>query len=135
MFYCYSERLHRFLEIFNVPYEFDTNCKDKRPPPFDFKVFYPKIKKYFLIEFQGSQHYKVTNFPEENKDDINIKEERLKRTQKHDKIKKEYCENNNIELLIIPYWDFAQIKKILNEKLELNLLEEELIVSRSIDGF
>ena len=26
-----------------------------------------------------------------------------------DKIKKEYCEKNNIELLVIPYWDIDKI--------------------------
>ena len=34
-----------------------------------------------------------------------------------DTIKTVYCENNNIKLLRIPYWEFDNIESILKEKL------------------
>ena len=36
---------------------------------------------------------------------------------KKDKIKEQFCIDNNIDLLIIPYWDFKNIEFILNLKL------------------
>jgi hypothetical protein len=39
----------------------------------------------------------------------------LKLRQKRDKVKYKYCQNNDINLLIIPYWDFNNIEKILSE--------------------
>jgi hypothetical protein len=44
----------------------------------------------------------------------------LKRQQEHDKRKKEYAQQNNINLLEIWYWDFDNIEQILNNELKLN---------------
>ena len=40
-----------------------------------------------------------------------------KRKQKN--MKNEYCENNNITLIRIPFWEFDNLEKILIEKLNL----------------
>ena len=34
-------------------------------------------------------------------------------------MKNEYCENNNITLIRIPFWEFDNLEKILIEKLNL----------------
>ena len=36
-----------------------------------------------------------------------------------DKIKSDYCKNNNIKLVIIPYWDFDNIEQILTKELNI----------------
>ena len=36
-------------------------------------------------------------------------------TQKRDKIKNEYCLNNNINIIRIPYWEFKNIENTLNQ--------------------
>ena len=41
--------------------------------------------------------------------------EKFKSQQYRDKIKTEYCKNNNIKLIRIPYTDFDNIEKILNK--------------------
>lgn len=38
-------------------------------------------------------------------------------TQKHDRMKNDYCKKNNIELIRIPYWDYKNIEEILTKKL------------------
>ena len=38
-------------------------------------------------------------------------------TKRHDKIKNEYCKNNNIELIRIPYYEKENIYNILTDKL------------------
>lgn len=43
--------------------------------------------------------------------------ENFKTVQYHDAIKNKYCEDNNIKLLRIPYWDFDNIEEILKKEL------------------
>jgi len=66
----------------------------------------------FLIEYDGEFHYipikKYKNEP------IKFAEERLKKQQIHDQLKNKYCQNNNIKLLRIPYWEFDNIENILD---------------------
>jgi hypothetical protein len=68
------------------------------------------------IEYQGEQHYKAVEF-------FGGKDQ-FKTQQKLDKIKRDYCKNNNIKLLEIPYWDFNNIEQILLK--ELNLININL---------
>ena len=35
----------------------------------------------------------------------------------HDAIKNSYCEDNNINILRIPFWEFDNIGKLIKEKL------------------
>ena len=60
-----------------------------------------------LIEYQGKQHYtQYYRFGGE--------EEYNKRIE-HDRRKREYCKENNIDLLEIPYWKYNQIEEIFNK--------------------
>ena len=67
------------------------------------------LPKYnLLIEYQGQFH------------DNTVKKQTLEefiKQQEHDKRKKEYAKNNNIELLEIWYWDFDNIEEILDNYL------------------
>jgi len=62
-----------------------------------------------LIEYDGIQHFKPIKYFGG--------EEKFKFQQKTDFIKNEYCKNNNIKLLRIPYWEFDNIKLILAKEL------------------
>ena len=42
-------------------------------------------------------------------------------TKIHDTIKTQYCKNNNIRLIRIPYWDFDNIENILSQLLNINM--------------
>lgn len=69
-----------------------------------------------LIEYQGIQHNEPIDFgcgKERAK-------ERFKIQQEHDKRKREFAKNKNIELLEIGYKDFDDIESILKEKLNQN---------------
>lgn len=69
------------------------DCKDTLMLPFDF--YLPQYN--ICIEFQGEQHYKKRSLYWD--DDI----------IRHETIKKQYCEKNNIKLIEIPYWDMDNI--------------------------
>jgi len=77
---------------------------------YDFYI--PKLN--LLIEYQGEQHERyIPGFHRSKKDFLKQKE--------HDRRKKEYAQNNNINLLEIWYWDFDNIESILEK--ELNLIK------------
>ncbi len=63
-----------------------------------------------LIEYQGEQHEKYTLVFHTSKEDFN-------KQQEHDKRKKDYAKENEIELLEIWYWDFDNIEEILNKQI------------------
>lgn len=85
------------------------DCRDKNPLPFDF--YLPNYN--MCIEYQGEQHYipvKHGNMSQK------IMKENLKKVQKRDKIKRQYCKENSITLLEIKYTDIIEkvIKAVLN---------------------
>lgn len=68
-----------------------------RPLRFDFCVFDDDGNIDFLIEYQGIQHYQAkSKFGGVSG---------LKKQQYNDKKKKIYCAKNELNLVIIPYWE------------------------------
>jgi len=65
------------------------------------------------IEFDGEQHFKpVAYFGGDKRHEIQMK---------RDKIKNEYCKNNNINLIRIPYTKIKNITQILDNVFQNNL--------------
>ncbi len=71
---------------------------------FDFAIFNNNELK-LLVEYDGEFHF-VKFYEEQDFEKLQI----------HDKRKDRYCKNNNIPLLRIPYWEFDNIKTILDKK-------------------
>lgn len=71
-----------------------------QPLRFDFGIYDENNTLLRLIEFNGRQHYEETSFTNEP---LEIRQER-------DNIKIEYCKNNNIPLVIIPYSKLGSIQ-------------------------
>ena len=42
----------------------------------------------------------------------------LMNLKRNDNIKTEYCKNNNIKLIRIPYWEFDNIEQIICQELK-----------------
>ncbi len=77
--------------INNVEQKRFDDCRDKRSLPFDF--YLPTYN--LIIEYDGRQHFEqVESWSGEHG---------LEERQRHDAIKNQYCKNNNINLLRIPY--------------------------------
>lgn len=103
--------IKNILDKYNINHESEKrfdNCKDKRSLPFDF--YLPNIN--MLIEFDGIQHYEAHEFFGG--------EEAFEKTKIRDEIKNEYCLNNNIKLLRIPYYEIENIESILKKELNIN---------------
>ena len=109
-------KITKILQELNIPFKKQfkiDECKNKLPLPFDFAIFNLQEKLCCLIEFQGRQHYYKTEGSW--KDTEENFQERLKR----DQIKRNYCEENNIPLIEIPY---TELDKLSNEYIQ-NLLK------------
>jgi hypothetical protein len=99
--------IYEYLEKNNIKFEFQIafdDCKHKNTLSFDFYVAF-KDGSFGLIEYQGQQHYKpIELFGGEDKFKIQVL---------HDNIKSNYCNNKNMPLLIIPFWNYKIIAVML----------------------
>lgn len=89
-----EKKIIKLLNKRNIEFERQkkfNECKNKRELIFDF--YLPKYN--LCIEFNGKQHYESVEHFGGNKS--------LEYTKKNDSIKKSFCENNNIKLLVISY--------------------------------
>lgn len=98
-----SEVLHELNIDFKVEASFDELLSDKGfPLRFDFGI----ESKNLLIEYDGKQHY------EHIEGWITLDD--FHKLQYHDKMKNEFCEKNNINLLRIRYDDKDIKNKVVN---------------------
>ena len=84
-----------------------VDCRNKLPLSFDFQIYIDEGLFYILLEYDGRQHFKEADGFWEC----------LEKVQKKDKIKDEWCKENNIELIRIPYWEHDNIETILDKRL------------------
>lgn len=104
-----EKRIEEYLtkhEINFIPQKRFKDCVYKKELPFDFYIENLNI----AIEYDGEQHYDKSHFE--------MNEEEFVCLKKRDNIKTQYCKNNNIKLIRIPYFEFDNIESILNELLE-----------------
>lgn len=84
------------------------DCRNEKPLFFDFYI--PNLNT--CIEYDGEQHYRPVTFGGNNDTKA---EERYRLNILRDKIKTDYCKNNSINLIRIPYTDFDNIESILDK--------------------
>lgn len=98
-----ERKIRLWLEKHNIDYNFQypfENCRDNKPLPFDF--YLPDYNS--CIEYDGKQHFEsIEYFGGQESFEITVK---------HDNIKNEYCKDNGILLLRIPY--FKNVEEELN---------------------
>lgn len=102
-----EERIRKFLESCEVEFVQEkrfVDCRDKKPLPFDFYL----LKYNLCIEFDGQHHYQPV-----------FGQKHHEITIEHDNIKNQYCKENNINLLRIPYWEGNNIEDIISKQLNL----------------
>lgn len=84
---------------FTIEYTFeDLIATSGRPLRFDFAIFDDDGDLWFLIEYQGEQHYRSVGKFNGGKG--------LNRQKYNDGKKVEYCHMKGIPLIVIPYYDF-----------------------------
>lgn len=103
-----EQKIENYLKNNTINYirqhKFD-NCKHKQVLFFDFAIF-ENNNLQCLIEFDGIQHFKPIEYFG------GLKE--FKENKKRDEVKNNYCMENNIKLLRIPYNNINKVDEILN---------------------
>lgn len=105
-----ENKIEKVLNELNIQYVNQyrfKDCKYKYMLPFDF--YLPKYN--LCIEYDGQQHFEEGRFGYSKSD---FEELKLK-----DQIKTNYCLDNNIKLIRIPYWEFDNIENILKTTFNL----------------
>ena len=105
-----NTKIAEILDEANIFYETEkkfNSCKDKKQLPFDFW-----IDNKYLIEYDGEQHFKQDSIFD------------YEYTHNHDLIKSQWCKENNIPLIRIPYTHYD------NLKLEDLLLETSIFIEK-----
>lgn len=88
-----------------------SDLKNKSKLRFDFAIF-KNDNLFCLLEFQGKQHYKFNEQGWNNK-------QHFENQQITDNLKRQYCINNNIKLIEIPYYDIDKLSwEYLNDKFD-----------------
>ena len=103
--------LLRLLDEFNITYTYQYStpeCKYINMLRFD---AFDTVNNV-AFEYNGEQHYFPVDYKHEGYNPI----EAFKINQIRDNVKIEYCKNNNIPLIIIPYWEKNNMRNfLLNE--------------------
>lgn len=103
-------RIHNFLESIGVEHECQVKYEGLlgvRDKPLSYDFYLPRYN--LLIEYQGEYHDGTAR--------NQTKEEYIRQVE-HDRRKKNYAKENNIDLLEIWYWDYENIENILSQVIE-----------------
>ena len=103
-------KISSLLSDNNISFEKEYIFKDfKYPDSFGIPRFDFLVKGTYVIEYDGLTHYE-TNGGWNTKNNLQI-------IQKHDELKNQFCIDNNIPLIRIPYWAYndLQIQDLLLE--------------------
>ncbi|MBU3176662.1 hypothetical protein KPL47_09780 [Clostridium estertheticum] len=107
--------IEEYLKKKNIRYKMHPRLSYKsKKYECDFFVYDDEWKLIFIIEFNGEFHHEARF----------VGEVALKRTKLRDDEKEQICELTNTSLISIEYWDFNQIDKILDEKLDFKYAKE-----------
>lgn len=82
------------------------DCRYKKKLRFD---YYDETNN-IAFEYQGEQHYRPVNFGGMSNEKA-IKD--FQDNQKRDSVKKQYCFDNNIKLVCVPYWEYDNMEHFL----------------------
>lgn len=92
-----AQKIINILQNNNIMFEMEKtfdNCVSPKNKCLPFDFYLPDYNT--LIEYDGEQHYKIC---------FGQSEEKLLKQQEYDKIKTEWCNQNNIKLVRIPYFN------------------------------
>lgn len=99
-----EQRIRDYLDKKGISYIPQKTFAPLNKSKYRFDFFLPEFN--LAIEYQGEQHFRDNNFFKD----------KLSAVQNRDNIKKQYCLNNNIELLEIKYTQLKQIESILDSR-------------------
>jgi hypothetical protein len=108
----YAVLTENYLNNNNIIYDTEykiLGCQDKDLLRFDYCI--KNQDKFILLEVDGQFHYKISYGGEYG----------LSEQQRRDEIKNQFCKENNIPLIRVPYWEFKNdnYKQIIMEGVKI----------------
>lgn len=95
-----ESKIQKILSENNISFETQKTFDNCVFPDSNKKAFFDfYVNNEYLIEYNGEQHYGYRNVGWST-------EEQYLKTKEHDDFKKKWCKDNNIPLIIIPFWKF-----------------------------
>lgn len=107
-----EQEIIKILENNNIEYIFQKkydDCLSNKNSILKFDFYLPDHN--LCIEYDGIQHFEAIGWFGGDKS--------LKTSRERDKIKDDYCNINNINLLRIPYYEYKNIENIIKDKLNI----------------
>lgn len=103
-----EQEIARILQKYSIQFIYNYRFQDDivKNKPFDFKI----INQNICIEYDGQQHFHI-QFDKTLLD--------LMKQHHVDNLKTQYCKENDIQLIRIPYWNFDIIEQIIVQELNL----------------
>lgn len=114
-----EEEIKRILIQLGIPFEYQyifEDCKRIFHLPFDFYLNELNI----VIEYDGEQHFYPIDFAGKGEE---WAEKEFLKVQERDAIKNQFCIDNHIELIRIPYYEFKNIENIITHTLKQKNLQ------------
>lgn len=108
----YMDIVEAYLDKHKIKYEKEKTfegCRNIRPLPFDYYI----ERKNVCIEVDGEFHYDVNSVYLNNRS-------AYEEVHKRDLIKTQYCKDNNIKLIRLPYYEVDNFETILDLELHAN---------------
>lgn len=105
--------ISKYLIEHNIPFDRQYKLPNFKQKSFDFVIYDNNNEIKMLLEYDGEFHYKP----------MDTKENSIKRFENQvtsDRFKENYCRENNLKLIRIPYWYFDSLEKILDKILNNN---------------
>jgi hypothetical protein len=110
-----EEAIRNLLIDLKIPFRAENTFPDRKFDKNnalrdDFAILNSEKQVIATIEYNGEQHYRPLDFSGHNPERATIE---FKKIQARDKTKTKYLQEHNIPQLIIPYWEFNNIEKIV----------------------
>ena len=109
----YENYIMEILKSAKIKFLKEKTFKDLKNGLYRFDFYLPDYNLF--IEYDGIQHFEPVRF---HGDNTEKNERAFKKIQEYDNIKNNYCKENKINLLRIPYWETKNIEKIINNCLQ-----------------
>ena len=113
--------IRNYLESNMIEYKAQWWFKDNENPCRNIDTGFALKFDFYLpnfnvcIEFDGFQHYKPASWASDKSEKMKLGN--LESIKRRDQIKNNYCKDNAIKLLRIPYWKIKNIKNILDKEI------------------
>lgn len=106
-------QIRECLQEMNIDFQYNTSydVKDIQMLKWDF-ILYKNDEIKAFIEYVGKHHFIPIRFGGMS---LEQAEENLRTSQKRDKIKDDFCKENNYPLIRIPYTEFGNIPQMITE--------------------